>query len=235
MTIALRDYQQEALEAVLSASKDGIKRQLIALPTGSGKTVVMSGIAKVVNKRTLILAHRQELIDQTVDKLRLVWPEISIGICMAERDEIDAQVVVGSVQSCCRQKRLEKLKAQGFDLLMIDECHHAIAKSYQDIINILGFGEGTEKLLLGVTATPDRNGLGLIFDKVTFARSISTMISSGYLSPVVGRKIQTNFTLEKIRTQNGDFAIEELAEAVNTAERNAFIVSKFKEYAHEGV
>ena len=116
---------------------------------------------------------------------------------------------------------------------MIDECHHAIAKSYQDIINILGFGEGTEKLLLGVTATPDRNGLGLIFDKVTFARSISTMISSGYLSPVVGRKIQTNFTLEKIRTQNGDFAIEELAEAVNTSERNTFIVSKFKEYAQE--
>jgi superfamily II DNA or RNA helicase len=233
MTIALRDYQQEALEDVLSASKDGIKRQLIALPTGSGKTVVMSGIAKAFNKRTLILAHRQELIDQTVDKLRLVWPEISVGICMAERDEIDAQVVVGSVQSCCRQKRLEKLKAQGFDLLMIDECHHAIAQSYQDIINTLGFGEGTDKLLLGVTATPDRDGLGLIFDKVTFARSISTMISSGYLSPVVGRKIQTNFTLEKIRTQNGDFAIEELAEAVNTPERNAFIVSKFKEYAHE--
>ena len=112
MTIALRDYQQEALEAVLSASKDGIKRQLIALPTGSGKTVVMSGIAKAVNKRTLILAHRQELIDQTVDKLRLVWPEISVGICMAEQDEIGAQVVVGSVQSCYRQKRLEKLKAQ---------------------------------------------------------------------------------------------------------------------------
>ena len=233
MTIALRDYQQEALEVVLSASKDGIKRQLIALPTGSGKTVVMSGIAKVVNKRTLILAHRQELIDQTVDKLRLVWPEIRVGICMAERDEIDAQVVVGSVQSCCRQKRLERLKAQGFDLLMIDECHHAIAQSYQDIINTLGFGEGTDKLLLGVTATPDRDGLGLIFDKVTFARSISTMISSGYLSPVVGRKIQTNFTLEKIRTQNGDFAIEELAEAVNTPERNTFIVSKFKEYAQD--
>lgn len=231
--IRLRDYQQEALEKVLLESNEGVKRQVIALPTGSGKTVIMSGIAKAVNKRTLILAHRQELIDQTVDKLRLVWPEISVGVCMAERDEVDAQVVVGSVQSCCRWKRLKRLKAQGFELLIVDECHHAIAQSYQDIINTLGFGEGTTKLLLGVTATPDRGGLGMIFDKITFARSISTMISSGYLAPVIGRKILTNFTLEKVCTRNGDFAIEELSEAVNTSERNAFIVAKFKIYAPE--
>lgn len=231
--IQLREYQSEALNEVLKAFSEGINRQLISLPTGSGKTVIMSALAKELNKKTLILAHRQELIDQTVDKLRLVWPEISVGVCMSEKDEIDSQVVVGSVQSCCRPKRLERLREQGVELLMIDEAHHSVADTYQSVINTLGFGEGTSKLLVGVSATCDRDGLGSIYDSITFSRSISTMISSGYLSPVVGRKIQTNFTLGKISTHNGDFAIEELAEAVDTAERNAFIVSKFKEYAPE--
>lgn len=230
-TVQLRDYQKEAVGAVILALNTGVKRQLIALPTGSGKTIIMSALAKTINKRTLILAHRQELITQTAEKLKLVWPEVSIGICQGERDEIDHSVVVGSVQSCSRPKRLERLKALGFELLMIDEAHHSVADTYQSVINTLGFGEGTDKLLVGVSATCGREGLGSIFESITFSRSISTMIGSGYLSPVVGRKILTNFAFEKIRTQNGDFAIGELAEAVNTPERNQFIVDKFLEYA----
>src|SRR6185295_5575266 len=221
------------VEAVISSANAGITRQLISLPTGSGKTIIMSALAKELNKRTLILAHRQELITQTVDKLRLVWPEISIGVCQGERDEIHHPVVVGSVQSCSRSKRLEKLRKQDFELLMIDEAHHSVANTYQSIINTLGFNKGANKLLVGVSATCGRDGLGLIFDEITFSRSISTMINNGYLSPVVGRKILTNLTLEKIRTQNGDFAICDLSGAVNTEERNQFIVEKFLEHAPE--
>jgi superfamily II DNA or RNA helicase len=231
MTVALRNYQLEAVETVISAANAGISRQLISLPTGSGKTIIMSALAKQVNKRTLILAHRQELITQTVDKLKLVWPEIGIGICQGDRDDIHHPVVVGSVQSCSRPKRLERLREQGFELMMIDEAHHSVADTYQSVINALGFGEGTNKLLVGVSATCGREGLGSIFDSITFSRSISTMIGSGYLSPVIGRKILTNFILEKIRISNGDFAISDLAEAVNTPERNQFIVDKFTEYA----
>ncbi len=110
MTVALRNYQIEAVEAVISAANAGIHRQLISLPTGSGKTIIMSALAKELNKRTLILAHRQELIEQTVSKLKLVWPNIGIGICQGERNEIDSPVVVGSVQSCSRPRRLERLR-----------------------------------------------------------------------------------------------------------------------------
>jgi ATP-dependent helicase IRC3 len=227
MTVALRNYQIEAVETIISAANAGISRQLISLPTGSGKTIIMSALAKELNKKTLILAHRQELITQTADKLKLVWPGISIGICQGERDEIHHPIVVGSVQSCSRPKRLERLREQGFELLMIDEAHHSVADTYQSVINTLGFGEGTNKLLVGVSATCAREGLGSIFDSITFSRSISTMIGSGYLSPVIGRKILTNFQLEKIRISNGDFAIGELAEAVNTPERNQFIVGCF--------
>lgn len=234
MTIPLRDYQQECLETVLKEYQEGIKRQLLSLPTGAGKTVVMSAVAKTVNKKTLVLAHREELITQAVEKFRIFWPEVSIGVCMAERDEIDTQVVVGSVQSVSRPKRLERLMSQGFDVMMIDEAHHAVSDSYQSVINALEFSEGTKKLLIGVTATPNRSDsqtLGATFDKITFSRSIGTLIKAGYLSPVIGRKILTSFVLERIRTQNGDFAIGDLAEAVNTPERNAFIIEKFKEYA----
>lgn len=232
MTIALRDYQEECLTTVLNEYHAGTYRQLVVLPTGSGKTVLMAAIAKQFNKKTLIIAHREELLQQAIDKFKLFWPEVDIGLCKAEVNEIDCQVVVGSIQSCYRPQRLAKLKEQGFDLLMIDEAHHSISDSYQSVINGLGFSESnSSRLLLGVTATAGRDGLGDIFERITFNRSISTMINAGYLAPVVGRKILTNFSLEKIRVQNGDFSVSDLAEAVNTTERNHFIVNKFQEYA----
>lgn len=228
--IQLRDYQKECLETVINEASAGTSKQLIVLPTGSGKTVVMAAIAKQLDKKTLILAHREELIQQTIDKFRLFWPEVSIGVCMAEKNEIDNQIVVASVQSASRVKRLEQLKEKGFELLMIDEAHHSIADSYQNVINTLGFCKSSGKLLLGVTATPSRQGLGETFDKIVYSRSISTMIKSGYLSPVIGRKILTSFVLNKVKISNGDFCISDLSEAVNTPERNEFITCKFKEY-----
>lgn len=234
--LQLRDYQFECVNVVLNEYLEGITRQLISLPTGSGKTVIMAAFAMQFNKKTLLIAHREELIQQAVEKFKLVWPEVSIGVCMAERDEIDNQVVIGSVQSCSRPKRLAKLRELGFELMMIDEAHHSASDSYQTVINELGFNAGSNKLLLGVSATIKRSDnleLGDTFDKVTFSRSIGTMIKGGYLSPVVGRKILTNLSLQNVNIQNGDFAISDLSEAVNTPERNAFISSKFIEYARD--
>lgn len=235
--IQLRDYQNECVETVLSEFKSGINAQLIVLPTGSGKTILMAAIAKEFNKRTLILAHREELITQTIEKFQLFWPGVDIGICMGDRDEIHCQIVVGSVQSCSRPKRLERLKAQGFEILMIDEAHHCVSNSYQSVIDSLEFVPGNkDRLLVGVTATPqrsDKHGLGNTFEKIVFSRSISTMIKAGYLSGVSGRQILTSFALDGVRSSSGDFAINELAEIVDTPERNNFVVNKFKEYASD--
>lgn len=234
MGISLRDYQTECLETVKREFNLGVKRQLVTLPTGSGKTVIMGALARDLNKKTILLAHREELIEHAVEKFKLVWPKVDIGVCMAERDEITNQVVVASIQSASRPKRLERLKEQGFEVMMIDEAHHSVSESYQNVINDLGFSGINNRLLLGVTATPQRSdklGLGDTFTHMTFSRSISTMIKAGYLSPIIGRKILTNFSFQKINCSNGDFAINDLSEAVNTHERNAFIVSKFKEYA----
>ena len=232
--VQLRDYQSEALKDIVEAYSGGVNKQLIVLPTGSGKTIVMGAITKHFNKKTLVLAHREELITQAIEKFKLFWPDVDIGICMADQDDMSKQVVIGSVQSCSRPKRLDRLKEQGFQLLMIDEAHHCPSDSYQAIISTLGFKEDSQKLLIGVTATPQRSDrlvLGDTFTQVTFSRSISTMIKGGYLSPIVGRKILTNFAVGRINSSNGDFAITDLAEAVNTEERNKFITSKYMEYA----
>lgn len=234
VAITLREYQNECLNSVINEFGIGINRQLIVLPTGSGKTILMAALSKHLNKRTLILAHREELIQQACDKFKLYWPEVDIGICKAEKEDTRNQIIIGSVQSCSRDKRLELLKESGFDVLMIDEAHHAAAESYRKIIDGLGFRHDRYKLLLGVTATPhraDKQSLSDIFEKTTYSRSILTMIKAGYLSPAIGRKILTNFSLKGVRTHNGDFSIDDLSQAVNTPERNSFVAEKYKTYA----
>ncbi|MFA6263715.1 MAG: DEAD/DEAH box helicase [Candidatus Babeliales bacterium] len=234
LPIHLRNYQHEAVTAVQLELKNGVRRQLMVLPTASGKTVIMAAVARQFNRRTLILEHRHELIQQTAKTLKRYWPKVSIGICQGEKNDYTAQVVVGSVQSCMQPKRLEQLKSQNFEILMIDETHHAVAASYKLIIDALGFGAGTEKLLLGVTAVPERSDgkqLGTIFDKVIYSRSIGDLITPGFLSPVIGRKVLTRELIKGVKTYVGDFETSSLSRAINTPNRNKLIVESYKTYA----
>ncbi len=232
--ITPRPYQTECLDAVLDRRSKGVTRQLVSMPTGTGKTVIFSLAAKQFQCRTLIIAHRDELLTQARDKLKMIWPEASVGIVRALLDEVNAQVVVGSIQTVCRDRRLQSIAKQGFDLLIIDEAHHAAAPSYRKIVGELGFMNGNpQKLLIGVTATPRRGdgvGLGSIFEEITFKRSISTMIGAGYLSPLVGRRIITKTDLRGVSMSRGDFISGQLSMAINTPERNSLIVEKFQEF-----
>src|SRR5919106_352585 len=108
-TIALRPYQAEAIEAINLAETDGVTRPLVALPTGTGKTVVFAHLIDQRPGRALVLAHRDELIRQAEDKLLLVNPDFQIGVVKAGENEIDAPVVVASVQTLSRPNRLEQL------------------------------------------------------------------------------------------------------------------------------
>ncbi|MGA8165151.1 MAG: DEAD/DEAH box helicase [Waddliaceae bacterium] len=233
MTIQPREYQIEALEAIISRQKSGVLRQLVSLPTGTGKTILFGLLAKELNTQTLIIAHREQLIHQAVEKIGLVWPEVSIGVCMAERDELNHQVVVASIQSASKFKRLKRLKECGFNLCVVDEAHHSGADSYKTLLQELGFLDGNnDKLLIGVTATPMRKGGGLgdIFQEVAFERSISTMIRARYLSDIRGKRILTSTNLDSVSINNGDFIEYQLAEVCNTPERNALIADSFLEH-----
>lgn len=225
-----RPYQLEAVQAVVDAYRRGITRQLLSLPTGSGKTVIFSMLARHVQRKTLVIAHRDELLEQAYQKLRAVYPEARIGIVKGRTQELWADVVVCGVQTAA--KRLEALKQYRFDLMVIDEAHHSAANSYRKVISGLGFADDRAKLLVGVTATAyraDRRGLGEIFQKITYERTILSMIREGYLCDARGVSVKTQFDISNVRTEHGDFKVNDLALAIDLPERNELVVDSYKE------
>jgi superfamily II DNA or RNA helicase len=137
----LRAYQTECLQAMVKLARQGVKRQLVAIPTGTGKTVIFSQLPPMAKgRRTLVIAHRKELIAQAVDKLQAANPELDIGVEMAERKSLPAnQVVVGSVQTLTSSmRRLNSIEPDSFGLVVCDEAHHIIAKTYLRILHRMG-------------------------------------------------------------------------------------------------
>ena len=213
MKVALRQYQLEALDRIDEAEARGVRRQLLVAATGLGKTVMFCGLAERRKARTLIIAHRDELIEQAAAKVREVWPETSVGVVKAERDDVHAHVVVASIQTLARGHRLDRLIASTesilrpcdpFDLLVVDEAHHAAADTYRRVLDRFGTGP----LVLGVTATPDRGdgkGLDDLFDEIVAAYDIRWGIRSGYLSDLRGIQVRVDFDLGAVKVRRGDY------------------------------
>lgn len=237
MGITLRPYQEEAVEAVLAGAVRRVRRQLVVLPTGAGKTLVAAEVARRLGGRILFLVHRDELAQQAMEKFSLVWPEARAGLVKASSNDVDADVVVGSIQTLKNPNRLEAVKAAGeFSLVIADEAHHAVSESWQGVLTGVGVLPEPEEgvVLLGITATPfraDKIGLGQTFEKITYRRSILDMVRQGYLSDVRAFKLETKLDLSKVRTLGGDFNERDLALAVNTPRRNRVVVAGYKKHA----
>ena len=231
MAFNLRPYQQDAIEAVQPLfTPPRPKRGLISLATGLGKTVIFSEVAKHHPHRVLVLAHRDELIQQAIEKLREQIPtERTIGCVMAQTDEKDADIVVASVQTL-RLPRLKRTWDPGtFSLIIVDEAHHAAAPSYQSIFDYL-----QPDVLLGVTATPyrsDRVTLAKTFDRLLYHLGIREGIRDHWLVDLRPYRIHTDSDLDAVHTQGGDLADGELADAIDTPERNRMIVQATQDYA----
>lgn len=215
--VQLRPYQREAIDAVRARFAGGDRSVLLVLPTGSGKTTIFSEISRLVaarDGRTLILAHRTELIEQAAARVRLVAPDLCVGLEAAGvKAALDSGVIVASVQTLSRGPRLARWKPDAFRLIVIDEAHHAPAASYQ---RILAHFPGAR--VLGVTATPDRGdgkALGEVFDSVAYERPLHTMINEGYLTPIVARTVRVDgFDLAGARIVAGDIAEGDIADAL---------------------
>lgn len=228
-----RPYQTEALNAVLKNYKDGVNRQLVNLPTGCGKTIIFGLVAEAMKTRTLVLAHREELLAQTQQKIKLVYPDADTGILQAsERGGLGTDICIASVQTATRCT--DELAERGFNLLICDEAHHAVSNSYMRIFRDLGFmSDNPEKLLLGVTATAfrgDNAALGAVFSDIVFERSIAAMITGGYLCPPRGLQIGTDVNISNVSVQHGDFNAGQLENLINTDTRNKLIVNSYLEY-----
>ena len=213
----LRKYQEEAREAVQQEWEEGRKRTLLVLPTGCGKTIVFSKIIEDrvrMGERVLVLAHRSELLEQASDKLKTATG-LGTALEKAESTSIGSwfRVVVGSVQTLQREKRLSQFPPDYFDTIVIDEAHHAISDGYQ---RVLQHFENAN--VLGVTATPDRGdkqNLGKFFDSLAYEYSIVDAIKSGYLSKITAVTIPLTLDLSSVSQQAGDFKASEVGTALD--------------------
>jgi superfamily II DNA or RNA helicase len=151
----LRPYQQEALAAIEAAAAHGIRRAVLVLATRLGKTIVFSGLIRRQTGRALVLVHRDELVRQAVEKLGLVAPFTEVGIVKAWQDEVEASVVVVSVQTLARETLLRGVRPD-ITIVVVDEAHQLAAETYQRVLEHLGVGAEASPLSLGVTATPQR-------------------------------------------------------------------------------
>lgn len=213
----LRPYQQQAKDAIFSEWENGIKKTLLVLPTGCGKTIVFAKVAEECVKggsRVLILAHRGELLDQAADK---IGKSTGLG-CATEKAEQTClgswfRIVVVSVQSMMREKRLNQFPNDYFNTIIIDEAHHCISDSYQKVLRHFPDAE-----VLGVTATPDRGdmqNLGTVFESLAYEYTLPKAIKEGYLSPIKAVTIPLKIDMSAVGVQAGDFKSGDIATALD--------------------
>lgn len=213
----LRPYQQEAAEAVRREWDAGHRKTLLVLPTGTGKTIVFCKLSEeevIEGNRVLILAHREELLNQAADKMEKTT-HLKCAREKAEDSCLDSwyRIVVGSVQTLQREKRLTQFPPNYFDTIIIDEAHHALADGYQ---TILDYFESAR--VLGVTATVDRGDkrdLGQYFDSLAYEYSLPQAIREGYLCPIKAMTIPLKLDITGVGIQNGDFKAAELGTALD--------------------
>lgn len=213
----LRPYQQEAKEAVFEQWENGTRRTLLVLPTGCGKTIVFAKITEDCVRhgdRVLILAHRGELLEQAADKIHKAT---GLG-CAVEKAEESCQgswfrIVVGSVQTLMREKRLGRFPADYFNAIIIDEAHHCISDSYQRVLQHF-----PEAHVLGVTATPDRGdmrNLGQYFETLAYEYTLPKAIKEGYLCPIKALTIPLKIDMSSVSVQAGDFKAGDISTALD--------------------
>lgn len=213
----LRPYQQEAKEAIFKQWDSGVLKTLLVLPTGCGKTIVFAKVTEDCVRRgdrVLILAHRGELLEQAADKIHK-----STGLgCAVEKAEETCigswfRIVVGSVQSMMREKRLGQFPDDYFQTIIIDEAHHCISDSYQKILNHFSSAK-----VLGVTATPDRGdmrNLGSYFESLAYEYTLPKAIKEGYLSPIKALTIPLKIDMSGVGVQAGDFKASDIGTALD--------------------
>jgi len=238
-TLKLRPYQREALDATYAAWDSGMQSPAVVLPTGMGKTVIFSHMAveyiKAYDKRVVVLVHRDELADQAIDKIRSVAPHLDVGKVKAEENETEAHVLVCSVQTISRPKRLAQLP-KDIGLVIVDECHHAAAETYRTVLRALVWSKPVKNAVcVGFTATlarGDKVGLGDVWNDAVYRRSIPYAISNGFLTDVKGKSVSlSGLDLNTVKRSRGDYSEGALGQALENSDMSEALPKAYLEYA----
>src|SRR6516165_8877242 len=228
MTEVLRPYQAEVITKFWRAVAAGQRRIIIVAPTASGKTVIAREIIKQARSKasgSLFLAHRREILTQTSNKLR----EIPHGVIRpGDQPRPFEQVQVASVQTLHRRAiKADAMKLPEAGLVIVDECHHVVAKSYRSIIE-----RYPKSILLGLTATPcrgDGRGLGSVFQSMIQCPQVGKLVEQGFLVPTrVYAPVDPD--LHGVRVRHGDYVESELAERMDLPKLVGDIVTNWLKY-----
>ncbi|MGW3024807.1 DEAD/DEAH box helicase [Streptomyces sp. NPDC001221] len=235
-TFTPRPYQAEAIKALISGWQGPHNRLAVVLPTGAGKTVVFSNLIdellpQLNGARALVIAHREELIEQAAAKIRAVRPDLRVGVVKAERDEHqDAGVIVASIQTLAVERRRKAIENIG--VVIVDECHHAAAPSYMTVLDHFGAWRGLP--VAGFTATMTRTdgGLADVWQDVVFTLDILEMIEDGYLCDVRGKRVIVDgLDLDTVKTRAGDLQDGQLGQALEDSDAGPVVAKAYREHA----
>ena len=227
-TIELRDYQQEAIDNLKKMREDGKTIALLHHATGVGKTITAATDAKAVDGRTLFLVNALKLASQAKETFAKVWPEASLGEYTGSQKDMTQTVIFATVQSI--SKDLEKFSPTDFDYLIVDECHHAAANTYQKIFTYFH-----PKFILGLTATPERSDgedMLELFQNIAHKMDLKTAVERGVLVPIRCIRVKTNIDLTDVRINGIKYNSQDLESKLFIPERNQLIVDAYLRYVN---
>ena len=228
-TIELRDYQQEATENLQKMREDGKTIALLYNATGVGKTITAATDAKAVGGRILFLVNALKLASQAKETFAKAWPEATLGEYTGSQKDMTQTVIFATVQSI--SKDLEKFSPTDFDYLIVDECHHAAANTYQKIFTYFH-----PKFILGLTATPERSDgedMMELFQNVAHKMDLKTAVERGVLVPIRCIRVKTNIDLTDVRINGIKYNSQDLESKLFIPERNQLIVDTYLKYVND--
>lgn len=211
--------QQEALEALANSREQGFRRGLVVLATGLGKTWLSAFDSQRMNaKRVLFVAHREEILRQAEETFVRIRSDVKVGRYNGQEKELNVDMLFASVQTLGRTSHLNLFGREHFDYIIVDEFHHAAARTYQRLLNHF-----EPRFLLGLTATPERTDqsdiLALCDDNLVYLKDLFDGIESKILCPFTYYGIADEINYQEITWRNGKFDEKQLENQLATNAR----------------
>ena len=233
LSIELRTYQKEALDNIEKAFGK-TNRVIVSIPTGGGKTLIFNTYSLKKGYRTLMVAHRDELLQQAIDKYVMLGGDYSKTGIIGAGFWKEGHYTVASIQTLHRN--LGRINGKDYDLVIWDECHHLPARTYREVWEKL-LATNPSIRMLGVTATPfryDQQNLQEFFEEMAYAIDILELIRLGYLVPIKGKLVPLPVDMDDVKLSSNefgeeDFSLKSIATVFNTKDVNSFIVKKWFE------
>lgn len=228
-TLEPNEIQKEALAALeFHRNAMGWTRGIVVMPTGTGKTILSALDARRVPGKVLFLVHRLDILSQSVDAYRMVWPTMKPGHLTGEvrQDELDCDVLFASKDTLRQPAELMRFGREHFSYVVVDEVHHGQSPTYREIIDYF-----KPRFMLGMTATPDRLDRKDIFELFDYNKAyeipVHEVIERGFLVPYSYYGLTDDIDYSKIRFENNRYRVDDLERLLIIPERNEAILQAY--------